>query len=246
MKRLAFALLLFISPGYIWAQEINGQEDTKTEVRRPVTMLSNYGSLVIDWGLSALMSEPKVMKLSLWGSRTMNGYLYYNIPIKGPYFTFSPGIGIGAEGYQFQDKYTLARSKTRKAILKHAQALFADSPEIKQSNLAVNYAELVTELRFNADHRDPQGGFFVAVGSKIGIRWRASTTIQYKEDDQNKSRITKESFNLNRLRCGLLARIGWGRWGAFYSQTLSGLFNEQGPSKATIRPFSIGISINLF
>ncbi|MEM7055393.1 MAG: outer membrane beta-barrel protein [Bacteroidota bacterium] len=245
MKKLIFALLLLTLPSYIWAEEVNSQKDTETEVRRQFAMPSNYGSLVVEWGFNALINAPKEMKLGHWGSRTIKGYLYYNIPIKESHFTFSPGIGIEAESYQFRDKYTLARSKSRKTFLKPARALFPNSPEIKQSSLAVKYTELVTELRFNANHGEPQYGLFIALGGKIGLRWGASTTIRYREDSQNKSRITAESFNLSRLRYGLLARVGWGRFGAFYSQTFSALFSEQGPSEATIRPFSIGISINL-
>lgn len=245
MKKLIFVSLLLTLPSYIWAQEADRQKDTKTEVRRQVTMPPNYGSLVFEWGLGSLINVPKEMKLSHWGSRTTKGYLYYNVPIKESHFTFSPGIGIEAADYQFRDKYTLVRSESRKTVLKPAQALLPNSPEIKKSSLAVKYTELVTELRLNANHGEPQDGFFVAVGGKIGLRWGASTIIRYREDSEDKSRITAESFNLSRIRYGLLARIGWGRFGAFYSQTLSSLFSAEGPSEATIRPFSIGISINL-
>lgn len=252
MKKLVVILLLFVAPVPMWAQEAEEQRGTETVFKDQVIKLSSYGSLLVDWSLSALMGAPKKMELNSWRSRALNGYFYYNIPIKASYFTVSPGIGLGGEGYTFQgkDKYTLVRgSKSRKTILKAAENLLGGSPkvEIIQSSLSTNYVELVAELRFNTNRQEPSLGFFIAIGPRIGMCWRAATTIQYREDDQRKSRTTRESFNLNRLRYGFIGRIGWGRWGIFYAQTLSDLFNQDaGPSKARIMPFSVGASLNLF
>ena len=247
MKKFAFALLLLIAPSFVWAQATNEQADTETALKRQVATLANYGSLVFDWGLNFFQDVPKEMKLSTWSSRTLNGYFYYNIPIKDSYFMVSPGIGLGSADYKFQDQYTLARTpSSRRTMLKLAKDVIPGSPEITSSSLTVNYAELVAELRFNANRQEPQAGFLIAVGYRLGMRWGAATTIQYKEDNQKKTRTTVESFNLNRLRHGLIGRIGWGRFGIFYSHTFSDFFNEgQGPTKATMMPVSAGISINL-
>lgn len=255
MKKLVVALLLFVAPAPMWAQEAEEQTDTETVFKDQVIKLSSYGSFMVDWGLSSLIRAPKKMEQNVWSSRALNGYFYYNIPIKASYFTISPGIGLGGEGYTFKDKedkdkYTLVRSPgSRKTILESAKNLFKGSHkvEITKSSLNTRYVELVAELRFNTNHQEPQSGFFIAIGPRIGMRWGAATTIQYQEDGQHKSRTTSESFNLNKLRYGFIARIGWRRLGIFYAQTLSNLFNQdQGPSKARIMPFSVGASLNLF
>ena len=148
MKKLVVALLLFIAPAPMWAQAAEEQTDTETVFKDQVIKLSSYGSLVVDWGLSSLIGAPKKMEQKVLSSRALNGYFYYNIPIKASYFTISPGIGLGGEGYTFKDKYTLVRSPgTRKTILESAKNLFRGSPkvEITKSSLNTRYVELVAE-----------------------------------------------------------------------------------------------------
>jgi hypothetical protein len=193
-----------------------------------------------------LLNAPQTMKLNLLKIKWPNFYLYYNIPIKESHFMVSPGLGVGHNSYTFKNEYTLVRNKTsRHTELEKAQSLLGDNPTVNSSSLDINYVDLVTEFRFNANRLEPQDGFFLAIGGNLGIRFNAYTTIQYQEDNQTKTSTTEESFDLNRLRYGLIARIGWGRFGAFYSYTLSNLFNNEGPSKNNIHPFSFGVSLNL-
>jgi hypothetical protein len=251
MKKLAFiALLVFLSPSYLWAQEesnlskYSSAEEIDASFQEELFM--NYASIVVDLGPDLLLNAPETMKLNLLKIKWPNLYLYYNIPIKESHFMVSPGLGFGRNRYTFKDEYTLARNKTsRHTELEKADSLLGNNPTINSSSLDVKYVDLVTEFRFNANRLEPQDGFFLAVGGNLGIRYDAYTTIEYKEDGQTKTHIIAESFNLNRLRYGLIARIGWGRFGAFYSHTLSNLFNNQGPTKNNIHPFSFGVSLNL-
>jgi hypothetical protein len=251
MKKLAFiALLVFLSPSYLWAQEesnlskYTGTDEIDSSFQED--LFTNYASIVIDLGPDLLFNAPKTMKLNVLKLKWPNAYFYYNIPINESHFMISPGFGVGYNSYTFENNYTLTRDQTsRKTKIEKAQTLLNDSTTVTSSSLNVDYVDLVTEFRFNTNRLEPEDGFFVAVGGNLGIRVGASTTIQYKEDNQTKARTTEESFNLNRLRYGLIARIGWGRFGAFYSHTLSNLFNNQGPTKNNIHPFSFGVSLNL-
>jgi hypothetical protein len=250
MKNLAFALLLFLSPGYLWAQEehpipkYTDTEEMSSSFQEDLFM--NYASIVIDLGPDLLLNAPQTMKLNLLKLKRPNGYFYYNIPIGESHFMVSPGFGFGHNSYTFKDDYTVTRDKiSRHTKIEKAQSLLGDGLKVTSSSLGISYVDLVTEFRFNTNRVEPQDGFFLAIGFNLGIRIGASTTLQYKEDDQTKTRITEESFNLNRLRYGIIARVGWSRFGAFYSYTFSNLFNSQGPSKNNIHPFSFGLSLNL-
>lgn len=252
MKKLAFALLIFLSPNYLlYAQPKTYIVEEQSESIDPnfqEDLFTNYASLVLDLGVDFLSNAPNTMKIDFLKIKWPNTSLYYNIPIHKSHFMISPGIKWGHNSYNFKDKYTLTRTgkeANRPTAIQKAETLFTDSPTIQHSSLDISYTDFVTELRFNANRLEPQDGFFIAVGGNIGVRIDAATTIKYQEDDQNKARITQESFNLNRLRYGLLVRIGWGRFGAFYSHTLSNLFNDKGPSKDIIRPFTVGITLNL-
>ncbi len=248
MKKLAFALLILLSPSYLRAQELHEPGDSEQiDPFFQEELFSPYASLVLDIGLTFLGNPPKHMQLHRMRSYNLAGSLYYNIPIRESHFMVSPGIGLFSETYSLKNQYTLTRdTSSRDTRLTKAETLLPSNVKVQSSTLNVKYVDLITEFRFNANRLEPEDGFFVAVGGKLGIRaGSAATTIDYKEDNQEKTRINQESYNLNMLHYGVLARMGWGRFGIFYSHTLSSLFNEKGPSKETTLPFSIGLSLNL-
>ena len=129
--------------------------------------LSDYGSIVIDWGFNFYKEPPQKMELSFLGSRSTNTYLYYNARLGQSHFTISGGTGLGFDRYQFKGKdkqyYTLVREKSsRNVVLEDVKGLFPDSKEILQSNLDLRYLDFLVEVRFNANRRYPKEGFFMA------------------------------------------------------------------------------------
>ena len=267
MKQLTFTLLLGITTVHMWAQEAQNNAQGTPEPAPPKKQerkaqpsnltprsgeLTNYGSLVIDGGFDFLRNCPQEMALNFLGSRFSNVYFYYNIRLGQSHFAISPGLGLGLEGYRFKaqnDQYTtLVRNEdSRYTEFKDARQLFPKSEETLQSNLDLSYLDFMLEVRFSANCKYPKESFFVAIGGKLGMLWGAATTIKYKEDAQIKQRIDVECFNLNQMRYGAHARLGWGRFSLFYTQTLSTLFNEdQGPGKTTTNPYSVGLSVDLF
>lgn len=231
-------------------EEIDATYDLEPEI------LSNYASLTVNWGINFLRRAPKDMDLTFWGSRLAGANLLYNIPIKNSHFTVGCGINLSHADYSFKvdkkDSYTLDQTTTspKKTIIRPASKvkITPAGVEIKKSVLSIWYTDFIAELRFNSNREEPQEGFFVAVGGHIGYQFPPTVSIQYEEDKEEKTRTMHERFNLSKVRYGVLARMGWGRFGAFYHQTLSPLFNDQGPdtpNNKSILPFSIGVSVNL-
>ena len=265
MKKLLITLLLSTAPICVWAQgdqdnepNISNTTATKSDTHKshssqlePLPLpFPNYGSLVIDWGLGSLRNSPSGMDTSFWKSRFTNVYFLYNIRLGSSRFTISPGIGIAFDGYQFEDgSGTLVRDDTsdRNITFKRADSRFSEKAELVESSLDVRYLDfLILEARFNANSKYPKESFFVALGLKLGLRWHASTTIKYKEDDMAKVQTNVENFNLQGMRAGFHARFGWGRFGLCYTHMLSNFFKEaKGPGKTTAKPFHLGISIDL-
>jgi Outer membrane protein beta-barrel domain len=265
MKKLLITILLSIAPIYVWAQgdqnsepNISSTTATKSDTHKshsdqlepPLLPFQNYGSLVIDWGLDSLSNNYSAMDTSVWSSRFINVYCLYNVRLGRSCFTISPGIGLAFDGYQFKDaSSTLVRDdpSNRNTVFTKADDLLPKGVECIESSLDVRYLDfLALGTRFSTNSQYPKEGFFLALGLKLGILWHASTTMKYKEDDMVKVQTNVETFNLNPWRFGFHARLGWGRFGICYTQTLSDFFEEaKGPGKTTKKPCHLGISIDL-
>lgn len=267
MKKLIFTLLLSVTSGYVWAQEgqnyqqhvqdittsVPKDKDNKPQnhfdqLKAAPAQLSNYGSLVIDWGINFLQDHPYAMNVNYWGSRAASGSIYYNIRLGRSHFTISPGIGITFNRYQFDDKgNTLVRDKeSRNTILKKTEEQFPKS-EIAQSTWNMRYVNFMLQARFNANSKRPKEGLFVAIGGRMCLLWRASTTVKYKEDNETKTQNNKECFNLNKTRWGAHAMLGWGRFGLCYTRMFSNLFKrDKGPDNNATKTHSITLSVDLF
>jgi hypothetical protein len=153
--------------------------------------------------------------------------------------------------YTFKSAYTMVRGagSDRKTKIEPVtnSIKVKSSTDIKSSIFSIKAAKFALEFRFNSNKEEPQEGFFIAVGGNIGFQFSPSTKIRYEEDKENKVRITQESYNFYKIHYGTVLRTGWNRFGLFYYQTLSTLFNaDKGPEVKRIYPFSVGISFNFF
>jgi hypothetical protein len=247
-----FMLLLPTSiQGYALQQKSMNRDneiDATYDLELETEILSNYMTLTVNWGINSLIRAPQHMDLAFWRSRVAGANVYYNIPIKSSHFTVSCGAGISNADYVFKEgKYMIDRDRsTKKTIIQPTSKVVPTGEKAEKSMLSIWYTDLIAELGFNSNKEEPQEGFFVAVGGNIGLQLSPSISVQYGEDKESKTQTLQERFNLSEIRAGLLARMGWGRFGAFYAQTLTPLFtNDQGPTTKPILPFSIGISVNL-
>jgi Outer membrane protein beta-barrel domain len=261
MKKLLLTYLLFSASAYAWAQKGEGDEKN-TQEKAPLAQESqqyvykdhlekpritsvkfpNYGSLVIDSRLNFLRDCPPEMNSKDWRARIAGISVYYNIHLGRSHFTISPGIGLSFEGYTLQKDRTLLRYPTS-TVFKNE----GDSSGNVLSALEIRYLDFcLLEVRFNANSKWPKENFFIALGGKVGVLWKAYTTVRYERHDEIKKCNNWETFNLNKVRYGICAKLGWGRFGLCYMHTLSSLFEEgRGPGATDTKPCSLGISIDL-
>lgn len=267
MKKLILALLLSTTATYVRAQGIeqntqqaatpvpSTQKDNQKnllEIKKLETMppkLPNYGSLVVGWGLDFLRGNPSKMDLNPLSSRFTNLCLLYNIRLGQSHFVISPGIGVAFDGYEFKNTSEILTrdEESRNTVFKKASELFPKSTKIVQSSLNKRYINIILEVRFNANNKYPKEGFFIALGGNLGLLWRASTTVKYQQDDETKEQTNNEFFNLERMRSGVHAKLGWGRFGLCYTHIISNLFKpDKGPNSNTTQTCNLGLSIDLF
>jgi hypothetical protein len=268
MKKLILTFVLSTAPIYLCAQETQDNEQSTQKAMSSIpeaknneqnnyletlgTMplkLPNYGSLVIGCGFNFLNDHPSTMNLNYWRSMFANISLYYNVHLGQSHFTISPGIGIASDGYQFKNGgYVLVRDEeSRHTAFKEAREIFPKSTKIHWSAFDILCVDAMLEARFNANIKYPKESFFVALGGKLGMPWRVSTTVKYQEDNETKRQTNREFFNLNKTRYGLYAKLGWGRFGLCYTHMLSNLFQKNtGPKSTTMKTWELGVSIDLF
>lgn len=123
--------------------------------------------------------------------------------------------------YQFRNNYTL---QPRQDLV----TMTADSLSFKKNKLNVWYAQIPLMLSFQTKPGHEKGNFHIALGGFAGLFIGAST--KQKSEEMGKV-ILKDDFNLEPLRYGLTARIGYGNLELYSTYTLSPLFKEsEGPS----------------
>ena len=233
----------------IGGNEATEQASSPTQLGSAPLPFPNYGSLLFDWGFCFLRKGPS--DLSFWGSRFANLYLCHNIRLGNSHFTISPAIGLAFEGFGFKEAEgecnTLIHSSADDVVYEDAKQLFPRSEKIIDASLDVRYVDLMLETRFNLNKKYPKESFFVALGGKLGMLWKASTTVAYKEDKETKACTHWEGFNLKKWRYGWHVKLGWGRFSLCYTHMLSELFQEKkGPWPGSTKSSSLGVSIDLF
>lgn len=203
------------------------------------------GTFLIDLGFNLLQSEPENLELNLIGSRTVNLYYYYDMPIGNSGFVFMPGIGLGLNHFKFDNDVTLGYSQDADGnnIVEVADL---EGVDVKKSLLVANYIDIPVEIRFYTNPDDKKRSFNVSVGGRAGFRFSSHTKLKYSLNDENIKEKNKRDFGLNRLRYGLTGRVGFGGFNLFYYHSLSEMFDEGPAGTVDTSNMTLGISFTGF
>ena len=245
MKKIAALLMTLLLSLGAFALE-NGDDNDKKKKKKSARP-DLPGILLIDVGFNFLPDNPDGMDVGFWGSKIVNFYYYWDIPIGKSHFSFGPGIGVGLEKYSFEDDNTFVLDNDGNTDVTALSNILGDDVEIKKSKIAANYVDIPIEFRFHLNKENHDQGFRAAIGGKVGFLFDGHTKVKYEEDGDNKKFKQKDNFNLQRLRYGLTARIGFPGINFFGYYSLSELFESgNGPDETTAAPFNVGISISGF
>ncbi|CAN5148993.1 hypothetical protein BH23BAC1_BH23BAC1_01940 [soil metagenome] len=199
------------------------------------------GSLRIGFALSFLNNAPAEMSTRWIRNRSVDIYYIADVPLGDSRFIFNPGLGLGLERFGFANDITLERTPTGTVITPLSEM------EVNSSLLVANYVDIPLEVRFHANRLNPNRGFNMALGGKIGFLYSSHTKINFEEMGDPVTLKRKEHNNLNRLRYGITARMGIGRFNAYYFHALSPLFRgNEGPEQTQATHYKIGISFAAF
>ena len=199
------------------------------------------GNLMFEFGLNTLQDVPAPMENSVFGSRTVNFYYTYNVPLGNFGLFVVPGIGVGLDRYKFDNDFTLAQRSDGVITFEDITEL---SPE--KSHLVANYVDIPLELQWYLNPSDPRRSFHIGFGGKIGILFASHTKIKFDDGVEVVKVKDKRTFGLNQFRYGLTARMGYGGFNAFGYFSLSPLFEDGPAGTLDTANMLFGISINLF
>lgn len=122
--------------------------------------------------------------------------------------------------YQFRNDVTLQPGQPNVTV-------FQDSVKFKKNKLNTWYAQVPLLLSFQTKPDNMKKNFHVGIGGFAGLNLGAST--KQKSEERGKT-ILRDDYNLNPLRYGVTARIGFGNIEFYSTYTLSSLFRDgQGP-----------------
>jgi Outer membrane protein beta-barrel domain len=103
-----------------------------------------------------------------------------------------------------------------------------DSVSLRKNKLNMWYGQIPLMLCFQTNPTNPKRNFHVSLGGFAGLFLGANTK---QKSEENGKVIRKDDFNLNPMRYGVSARIGFSNLELYTNYTLSPIFREgQGPA----------------
>ena len=199
------------------------------------------GTLTVDFGFNFLQNAPDNMSLRFWKSKGVGFYYLYDVPIGESKFSFHPGLGVGFESYAFSQNVTLSYPPgADTATIVNLDAEVYEN--VDKSKLITHYVDVPLEFRFFT--KENYRGFMVALGGKVGYLFSSYTKIKYENEGRTFTDTSRQGFNLNRLRYGATARLGFRGFHLHGQYMFSDLFKSDGGPETN--NFKVGLSIALF
>jgi hypothetical protein len=118
--------------------------------------------------------------------------------------------------YQFRNNVTFTPNQPQVTLVQ-------DSVSFKKNKLNIWYGQIPLLLSIQTNPTNPKRNFHISLGGFAGLFLGAST--KQKSDERGKV-ILKDDFNLEPLRYGLTARIGYGNLELYSNYTLTNIFRD--------------------
>ncbi len=257
MKKMFMAIALGIAVMGAHAQDTNKEGAKKKKIfdlgdRPNDHFMVQFG--YDGWSANGLTyTSPSGVKAGPSGfSRHFNIYFMLDKPSKSnPHLSIGYGIGLATSNIFFKDTYIdiKSTSSTMPIIDVSQGGGSATQPRFKKFKLATQYIQIPLELRYVANAENPNKGFKVAAGVKLGYLLKAYTKGKNALNSNGGSiysssyidkQFDKHFFNSTMAAATL--RIGLGIISIDGSYQLTTLFKDG--AAAGVRPYSIGLTLS--
>jgi len=241
MKNLFLALIAFLITSLSYAQ--TEPDTTITDFTKP-DKLKKEDLIIIEAYTDIWQNTPAVLK-----TKTLNrGYNFYFLndnPLGKSNFSIAYGIGVSAQNmysncmpFEVLDTAGAATGKTEFIMI-------PDNIKYSKNKLTLFYADIPVEFRFRT--MNAKDNFKIAIGFKAGYLVQSHTKYKGDRLDNIAGTIKYKVFdipNIEKLRYGVTARIGFGRYNISGYYSLTTLFGSGvGPE---MFPISVGIAVAPF
>ena len=241
MKNLFLALFALLITSLSYSQ--TEPDTTITDFTKP-DKLKKEDFCVIEAYTDLWQNTPSVLKTKTL-NRGYNIYFSNDNPLGKSNFSVSYGIGVSAHNmysncmpFEVLDTAGIATGKTDFLAI-------PDNIKYKKNKLTLFYADIPVEFRFRT--KNAKANFKFAVGFKAGYLLQSHTKYEGDRLDNITGDIKYKVFdipNIEKLRYGITARIGYGRYNVSGYYALTTLFNKGvGPE---MFPISVGLAVAPF
>jgi len=148
---------------------------------------------------------------------------------------FVTGLGFNWNNYRFDGNNNIMKNSSGSIVE------YDPGEALKKSKLATCYLHLpfLLELQIPTDHKRIN----VSAGPIGAVKLGSHTKLVYEDNSKEKS---DGDFNLNMLRYGFTARIGYENFAIYGTYYKTPLFeNGKGPGGVDLFPYEIGISFTI-
>jgi hypothetical protein len=118
-----------------------------------------------------------------------------------------------------------------------------DSLDFQLNRLRQTFIDIPLELRFFTGRLQKKSRLKLALGGQVGFQLDAMRKFRFKDGDLVKAKRNEELDNLEKLRYGVRARIGYGVVGVQVLYMLSDFMTTQPTGGKTPGSMMIGITI---
>lgn len=210
------------------------------------------GQLLVDFGFNSMLNAPTDIDLNFLPSNTFSFNYFYDFPVGEKGWTFSPGIGLSLEQFDFKNNKTLVSNintstGTRTIEVVDLSEELGSNLSFNKSQLGLNYIDIPIEFRWFANRNEYSKGFRLAVGGKVSYLYSSFTKVKFK-DALGEGRMIKDrqTLGFNNFRYGAQVRAGWGGFGFFAFYELSKKWKTPPAGGADASALTIGLSLTAF
>jgi hypothetical protein len=223
MKKALLLVFVFISIASF-------AQDAKPKMKIP-KFASKQDKLILNLNWDNWLNTPAGVTTKAFRSRGFS-FLFMNEKIYGE---GNVALAWGL-GFSSQNVHSNAFPTFNADISKTYLVPFPSTVEYDLNKLSCNFIDAALEFRYRTDENENRKRFKISVGIKGGYLVQSHTKY---EDSEGKTK-TYDIKNLSKFQYGVIARIGYGKWGISGYYSLIPLFKDgKGPD---VVPISIGLS----
>lgn len=222
----------------------NSVETFRAPKFKPISRAGDH--LMLQLAYNTWQGAPDSVSSRISGfQRSANIYAMFDKPFKAnPQLSVAVGAGIGVSNIYFKNMEANIISRNRQLPFINTDG----GPNFKKYKVMTTYFEVPVEFRFMASPENPNRGFKMAIGGKVGTLLSAGTKGKTLQNNANGTTINdytqkiKSNNYFTGTRITGTARVGYGNFGLFGAYSFSPVFKDGVAADINLLQFGISLS----